>query len=337
LTQLAIDQEKRNRAVSELIGSPNLSFGGLNSRPSLASPQPVAPQPGPQQPTPQAPQTPPGAGPATGPLGADLAWQQQPQTSERPMQWQTPSESGATIPQQRPTLPTGSEEDAVNRRMDANAPQPAAEGDPAAKMAEVVGNPQAQPQQVASAVSDHMRSFPDPLDMLDKLRDAIRRARPDADPAVVGDATMKLYGLVNTGNLSAMRLYAQLANMDTRREIATGNVGGQPTVAEKSRVDRKDTAATRTAQAGQRLDLAREKLIDAKAERLLKSADKGLAQSARAIMAQRRTVLDRAKASAGIPTPEDSAQLETLDKQIEDLESQRAKALGVTRPQPVGQ
>jgi hypothetical protein len=253
------------------------------------------------------------------------------------MQWQTPSESGATIPQQRPTLPTGSEEDAVNRRMDANAPQPAAEGDPAAKMAEVVGNPQAQPQQVASAVSDHMRSFPDPLDMLDKLRDAIRRARPDADPAVVGDATMKLYGLVNTGNLSAMRLYAQLANMDTRREIATGNVGGQPTVAEKSRVDRKDTAATRTAQAGQRLDLAREKLIDAKAERLLKSADKGLAQSARAIMAQRRTVLDRAKASAGIPTPEDSAQLETLDKQIEDLESQRAKALGVTRPQPVGQ
>lgn len=318
---MALQDEQRKTAVMQLIGDPRLNFGQLGggARTPMTMPQPVAGgMPGQgmlgQTPPMPQPQADPGGGRETGYIPLD------PQSDAVP--------GLPLVPQ-------------AQQQNDATAPAPPPAADPTQ-----AGQPQGEAQALGQQVRDDMRSFPDPLQMMDHIRDAIRKARPDADPGVVGEATLKLFGLVNNGNLAGMKLWAQLRGLDIREQQGDRRLDqGDKRIEQGDRridttqrgqdlghEDRQATEAGREKRSGQRLDLAKERLMDQRAERLLRSADKGVAAQARSIMAQRRTIKDRAK--LGILSPEDQAALQKLDQQLEALEQGRAKALGVPAQQP---
>jgi hypothetical protein len=62
-----------------------------------------------------------------------------------------------------------------------------------------------------------------------------------------------------------------------------------------------------------------------------------MAMQVRALMDQRRTILEAARADpTHQTTPEDVAKLQQLDRQIEALDAQRATGAGAARPSAVG-
>jgi hypothetical protein len=197
----------------------------------------------------------------------------------------------------------------------------------------------------------------------------IKKLRPEADDESIFRAVELMGKMTQSGDklqsMAALSLWKQIypsatatMNNQTRRDIATGNVGGAPTVAaqglgERQRHDqvtegqggqrigqgnrRLDQGDTRIGQGQQRIDIARENQIDRKAERLLRSTDRGMAMQVRQLMDQRRTILEAARADpTHQTTPEDVAKLQQLDRQIEALDAQRATGAGAARPSAVG-